>query len=61
MKKVIKLSENDLHNIITESVKRVLNELDSQTYYRAADKARELGQYDRSNNFKNYGNEVQKK
>ena len=61
MKKTIKLSENDLHSIITESVKRVLNELDSQTYYNAGKKAYQLGQYDRSNNFKNYGNEVSKK
>ena len=30
MKKVIKLSENDLHNIITESVKCVLSELNSK-------------------------------
>ena len=55
MKKVIKLSENDLHNIITESVKRVLNELDSQTYYRAADKAGDLGQYSRQVKFNQHG------
>lgn len=44
MKKTIKLSANDLNNIIIESVKRVLNELDSKTYYNAADKASALGQ-----------------
>ena len=58
MKKVIKLSENDLHNIITESVKRVLNELDSQTYYNAAAKAGDLGQYDRQTDFNQHGDNV---
>lgn len=55
MKKIIKLSPNDLHNIITESIKNVLNELDSKTYFNAADKAFNLKQYDRGIAFKNQG------
>lgn len=51
MKKTIKLSTNDLNNIIVESVKRVLNELDSKTYYNAADKASKLGQNERGYEF----------
>lgn len=58
MKKIIKLSENDLHNIITESVKRVLNEMNPQTYYNASDKAYNLGQYDRSIKLKNHGENI---
>ena len=55
MKKIIKLSSNDLKNIINESVKNVLNELDSKTYFNAADKAFNLKQYDRGIAFKNQG------
>lgn len=55
MKKIIKLSPNDLHNIITESIKKVLTELDSKTYFNAADKAFNLKQYDRGIAFKNQG------
>lgn len=58
MKKIIKLSENDLHNIITESVKRVLNELDSKTYLNAAKKARDRYQFKRFNNLENYADDV---
>lgn len=54
MKKTIKLSTNDLNNIIIESVKRVLNELDSKTYYNAADKASALGQNERGYEFSKY-------
>jgi hypothetical protein len=34
-KQVIRLTEQDLHNIITESVKQALNELDWKTYSNA--------------------------
>lgn len=37
-KQVIRLTEQDLHNIITESVKQALNELDWKTYANAARK-----------------------
>lgn len=37
-------------NLVNES--RKLNELDSNTYYRSARKAQELGQYKRASNFK---------
>lgn len=38
-KKVIRLTESDLHNIINEAVKEALNELDPRTYASAAEKA----------------------
>jgi len=38
MKKIIRLTENDLHNIVKESVKKVLTELDWKTYRSAAAK-----------------------
>ena len=37
-KKIIKLTESDLHNIIKESVKNLLTELDWRTYDSAANK-----------------------
>lgn len=43
MKKHIKLSETQLHNIIKESVNHILSELDWRTYDSAEEKARELG------------------
>lgn len=39
MKKRIKLTESDLHNIIKESVKNILTELDWRTYANAMKKA----------------------
>lgn len=39
MKRTIKLTENDLHNIIKESVNHILSELDWRTYQSAAEKA----------------------
>ena len=41
MKKVIRLTESDLHRVIKESVKQVMNELDWRTYDSAAEKSRE--------------------
>lgn len=35
-KQLVKLTESDLHNIIKESVKSILSELDWRTYHRAA-------------------------
>ena len=37
-KKLIRLSESDLHNIVKESVNKVLTELDWRTYASAAKK-----------------------
>jgi len=38
-KKLIRLTESDLHRIVKESVNQVLTELDWRTYYSARDKA----------------------
>lgn len=42
MKRKIKLTESDLHNIIKESVNHILSELDWRTYQSASDKAHKL-------------------
>ena len=39
MRKKIKLTESDLHNIIKESVNHILSELDWRTWQSASDKA----------------------
>ena len=66
-KKVIRLTENDLHNMNSEAVKVALNELDPRTYASAAEKARMKGDFERTKKFKKaatdswdneYGNEV---
>lgn len=43
MKRTIKLTESDLHNMISEAVKVALNELDPRTYASYADKRRQQG------------------
>lgn len=43
IKKLIRLTEQDLHRIVKESVNKVLTELDWRTYANAAKKAREQG------------------
>lgn len=45
------LSEMDLHNIVKESVKSVLSELDARTYASAANKANQRFDYERKNKF----------
>lgn len=50
-KNLIRLTENDLHRIIKESVNNILTELDWRTYANAAKKSRELGD-DRERKFK---------
>lgn len=40
-KKLVRLSESDLHKIVKESVNNVLPELDWRTYAKAVQKARE--------------------
>lgn len=44
MKKTIRLTESDFYRVITESVNKVLNELDARTYASARDKAWERGE-----------------
>ena len=55
-KKLIRLTESDLHRIVRESVNKVLreaqlNELDPRTYASARDKAIERGELERGNKF----------
>ena len=47
-KKLIRLTENDLHKIVKESVNRVLTELDWKTYANAAKKRAEQGKDDKA-------------
>lgn len=54
----IKLSESDLHNIIEKAINKTLNELNSKTYFSAADKASKYGQKSRSLDFDAYGIET---
>lgn len=51
-KKLIRLTESDLHNIIKESVKKILREADWKTYANAGKKASELGQHERAAKFR---------
>lgn len=51
-KKIVRLTESDLHNMITEAVKDALNELDPRTHSSAAEKARLRGEFDRARKFK---------
>lgn len=48
-KKLVRLSESDLHKIVKESVNNVLTELDWRTYAKAVQKAREQGRDSRWN------------
>ena len=52
-KKLIRLTESDLHRIVKESVNKVLTELDWKTYANAAGKARGRGDKERAYNFGN--------
>ena len=53
-KKLIKLTEQDLHRIVKESVNKVLTELDWRTYANAAKKASERGDEELANDFKRH-------
>lgn len=57
MKRTIRLTESDLHNIIKESVNVILSELDWKTGMNAARKAEEAGDYKRARKFEKYANE----
>ena len=52
MKRKVRLTESDLHRIIKESVKNVLNELDWRTYQSAAQKAGTNGDFNREAKFR---------
>ena len=52
MKKTIRLTESELHNIIGEAVRTALNELDPRTYASAASKAQDRGDA-RASKFRN--------
>ena len=51
-KKVVRLTESQLHNIIAESVSQILMELDPRTYASAADKAEERMDIERASKFR---------
>jgi hypothetical protein len=55
-KKIIRLTESDLHRIVKESVNKVLTEMDWKTYRSAGDKAAQRGDKDRASDFYNYSN-----
>jgi len=52
MKRKIRLTENQLHNVITESVKQVLSELDWKTYTNAYLKAKDYVKNNWDNDFR---------
>ena len=43
MKKIVRLTESDLHRIIKESVNNIITELDWKTYANAANKRQAQG------------------
>jgi hypothetical protein len=53
-KNTIRLNEEQFRQVIEESVKSILNEMDQDVYVRAADKAKELGQHQRAMRFNNH-------
>jgi hypothetical protein len=57
MKKIIRLTESDLHNIIKESVNNILSELDWKTYMNAARKRREQTPLSGGRELANYAKE----
>lgn len=50
-KRTVRLTESELKNIITESVKNIISELDHKTLKNAARKALERGEVERAYNF----------
>lgn len=48
MKKIIRLTESDLHHIVRQSVNEALNELDPRTYASYANKRQAQGQMDKA-------------
>lgn len=56
-KKLIRLTESDLHRIVKESVNRVLTELDWKTYMNAARARQAQGKSDKASNLEAYSNQ----
>ena len=52
MKRTIKLTENDLHRVIKESVNTILSELDWRTYQSAYEKPNKRGDWKKANEFR---------
>lgn len=50
-KQIIRLTESDLHQMVKESVNKILSELDWRTYANASKKARERGNDELANDF----------
>ena len=55
-KKLIRITESDLHRIVRESVNNVLTELDWKTYMNAARKRYIQGKDDKANKLDSYAN-----
>lgn len=53
----VKLTENKLKQIVAESVKKVLNEMDWQTYMNAARKRKEQGKMNNAQDLENMSNQ----
>ena len=60
-KKLVRLSENELHKVIKESVKIVLNEISSDVLDNASEKAMEQGRLQQMGKLKNGAMERRKK
>ena len=58
MKNRIRLTESELHRIIKESVRNVLNELDRSTMQSAYDKMRQQGRYAQARSMNNTFNDM---
>lgn len=58
MKRTIRLTESDLHKVISESVRQYLTELDWKTYMNAARKRRDQGNDDAAGELEKYAQQV---
>lgn len=57
MKRTIRLTESDLHRVITESVKQYITELNWKTYMSAAQKRKGQGDYKKAGELSDYANQ----
>ena len=57
MKRIVRLTETDLHRMVKESVNQVLTELDWKTYMNAARARQAQGKSDNASNLENYSNQ----
>lgn len=60
-KSIIRLNEKQFRQVIEESVKSVLNEMDQGVFDNAAKKAKELGQHQRAMRFYDYAATIAKR